>query len=197
MINKMKLLLIAALVVSVVGCATRVTRIDSDQEVALSDRWNSKDSQLVAEEMVTDMLSFPWARDFELENSDRPTIIIQRIANKSHEHIAIDTFVNDIKRSIIRSGRADFVAGGEERKAIRNERQDQELNAAQAKEQGQELAADFAISGSLNSIVDQVGDDRVTFYQVDMKLIDMANNREVWNGQKKIKKLQEKGGFGF
>jgi uncharacterized protein (TIGR02722 family) len=197
MINKMKLLLIAALVVSVVGCATRVTRIDSDQEVALSDRWNSKDSQLVAEEMVTDMLSFPWARDFELENSKRPTIIIQRIANKSHEHIAIDTFVNDIKRSIIRSGRADFVAGGEERKAIRNERQDQELNAAQAKEQGQELAADFAISGSLNSIVDQVGDDRVTFYQVDMKLIDMANNREVWNGQKKIKKLQEKGGFGF
>jgi uncharacterized protein (TIGR02722 family) len=197
MINKMKLLLIAALVVSVVGCATRVTRIDSDQEIALSDRWNSKDSQLVAEEMVTDMLSFPWARDFELENSNRPTIIIQRIANKSHEHIAIDTFVNDIKRSIIRSGRADFVAGGEERKAIRNERQDQELNAAQAKEQGQELAADFAISGSLNSIVDQVGDDRVTFYQVDMKLIDMANNREVWNGQKKIKKLQEKGGFGF
>jgi uncharacterized protein (TIGR02722 family) len=197
MINKMKLLLIAALVVSVVGCATRVTRIDSDQEVALSDRWNSKDSQLVAEEMVTDMLSFPWARDFELENSNRPTIIIQRIANKSHEHIAIDTFVNDIKRSIIRSGRADFVAGGEERKAIRNERQDQELNAAQAQEQGQELAADFAISGSLNSIVDQVGDDRVTFYQVDMKLIDMANNREVWNGQKKIKKLQEKGGFGF
>jgi hypothetical protein len=49
----------------------------------------------------------------------------------------------------------------------------------------------------LNSIVDQVGGDRVTFYQVDMKLIDMANNREVWNGQKKIKKLQEKGGFGF
>ena len=71
------------------------------------------------------------------------------------------------------------------------------MNAVKGKEQGQEQAADFAISGSLNSIVDQVGGDRVTFYQVDMKLIDMANNREVWNGQKKIKKLQEKGGFGF
>ncbi|OUS37996.1 penicillin-binding protein activator LpoB, partial [Oleispira antarctica] len=110
---------------------------------------------------------------------------------------AIDTFVNDIKRSVIRSGRADFVAGGEERQSIRDERQDQELNATKGKEQGKELAADFAISGSINSIVDQVGGDRVTFYQVDMKLIDMANNREVWNGQKKIQKLQEKGGFGF
>jgi uncharacterized protein (TIGR02722 family) len=198
MIKHIKLLFIAAVAVSIVGCAgTRVSRVDTDQEIALSDRWNSKDSQLVAEEMITDMLSFPWARDFELKNSNRPTIIIQRIANKSHEHIAIETFVNDIKRSIIRSGRADFVAGGEERKAIRDERQDQELNAEKAKEQGQEQAADFAISGSLNSIVDQVGDERVTFYQVDMKLIDMANNREVWNGQKKIKKLQEKGGFGF
>jgi uncharacterized protein (TIGR02722 family) len=198
MLKPMKLLFVAALAVSIVGCAgNRVSRVDSDQEIALSDRWNDKDSQLVAEEMVTDMLSFPWARDFELQNNNRPTIIIQRIANKSHEHIAIETFVNDIKRSIIRSGRADFVASGEERKAIRDERQDQELNASKGKEQGQEQAADFAISGSLNSIVDQVGGDRVTFYQVDMKLIDMANNREVWNGQKKIKKLQEKGGFGF
>lgn len=198
MIKPIKLLLIAALATSVVACAgTRVSRVDTNQEIALSDRWNAKDSQLVAEEMISDMLSFPWARDFELQNSQRPTIIIQRISNKSHEHIAIDTFVNDIKRSIIRSGRADFVAGGDERKAIRSERQDQELNAAKAKEQGQELAADFAISGSINSIVDQVGKERVTFYQVDMKLIDMANNREVWNGQKKIQKLQEKGGFGF
>jgi hypothetical protein len=198
MIKQIKLLLIAAVAVSIAACAgTRVSRVDSDQEIALSDRWNDKDSQLVAEEMITDMLSFPWARDFELANNSRPTIIIQRIANKSHEHIAIETFVNDIKRSIIRSGRADFVAVGDERKAIREERQDQELNAAKAKEQGREQAADFAISGSLNSIVDQVGGDRVTFYQVDMKLIDMNNNREVWNGQKKIKKLQEKGGFGF
>lgn len=193
-----KLLMLAALTVSIVGCAgTRVSRVDSNEEIALSDRWNAKDSQLVAEEMITDMLSFPWARDFELQNNNRPTIILQRISNKSHEHIAIDTFINDIKRSVIRSGRADFVAGGEERKSVREERKDQELNAAKAKEQGNEQAADFAISGSINSIVDQVGGDRVTFYQVDMKLIDMSNNREVWNGQKKIQKLQEKGGFGF
>jgi uncharacterized protein (TIGR02722 family) len=198
MMNQAKLLMIATLAVTVVGCSsTRVSRVDSNEEIALSDRWNAKDSQLVSEEMITDMLSFPWARDFELANNARPTIIIQRISNKSHEHIAIETFVNDIKRSVIRSGRADFVAGGEERKSIRDERQDQELNAVKGKEQGKELAADFAISGSINSIVDEVGGDRVTFYQVDMKLIDMANNREVWNGQKKLQKLQEKGGFGF
>lgn len=189
-------LLGAALAVSS-GCATKVSRVDPGQEIALSDRWNSKDSELVANEMIDDMLSFPWARDFSQNNNRRPTIIISRISNKSHEHIAVDTFVNDVKRAIIRSGRADFVAGGAERDAIRAERQDQELNARNAKEMGMEDASDFALSGSINSIVDQVGNDRVTFYQVDMKLIDMQSNREVWNGQKKIQKLQEKNSFGF
>ncbi|MFC3679282.1 penicillin-binding protein activator LpoB [Bacterioplanoides pacificum] len=189
--------LLGASVLLSAGCATKVSRISASEEVALSDRWNAKDSELVANEMINDMLSFPWARDFEMDNSRRPTVIISRIRNKSHEHIAIDTFTNDIKRAIIRSGRADFVAGGEERDAIREERRDQELNARNAKAQGQENAADFALSGSVNSIVDQVGSDRVTFYQVDMKLIDMESNREVWNGQKKIQKLQEKSSFGF
>ncbi|MDK2778247.1 MAG: penicillin-binding protein activator LpoB [Pseudomonadota bacterium] len=189
--------LLGAAVLAGTGCTTKVTRLDSSEEVALSDRWNAKDSELVANEMISDMLSFPWARDFEMNNSRRPTVIISRIANKSHEHIAIDTFVNDIKRAIIRSGRADFVAGGDERDAVRDERRDQELNAKDAKAMGQEKAADFALSGTINSIVDQVGNDRVTFYQVDLKLIDMESNIEVWNGQKKIQKLQEKSKFGF
>lgn len=174
------------------GCATKVTRVDPSQEIALSDQWNNKDSELVATEMINDMLSFPWVTDFEMANNERPTIIIQRIANKSHEHITVDTFVNDIKRALIRSGKADFVVAGEERDAVREERRDQELNSYNAKEMGQEDAADFALSGSINSIVDEAGKKRVTFYQVDMKLINMTNNREVWNGQKKIQKLQER-----
>ena len=174
------------------GCATKVSRVDPAEEIALSDQWNNKDSELVATEMINDMLSFPWVSDFELENNERPTIIIQRIANKSHEHIAVDTFVNDIKRALLRSGKADFVVAGEERDAVRDERRDQELNSSNAKEMGQENAADFALSGSINSIIDEAGKKRVTFYQVDMKLINMESNREVWNGQKKIQKLQER-----
>lgn len=199
--NKFTQLTLAGLVASGVllsaGCATKVTRLDAGKEVALSDRWNAKDSELVANEMIDDMLSFPWAADFQRKNKERPAVIISRIANKSHEHIAIDTFVNDIKRAIIRSGRADFVASSGERDAVREERKDQEMNSKNAKAQGQEQAADFALSGSINSIVDQVGKDRVTFYQVDLKLIDMESNREVWNGQKKIQKLQQKSSFSF
>ncbi|MFY9178990.1 MAG: penicillin-binding protein activator LpoB [Venatoribacter sp.] len=189
--------LLGASVLMTSACSTKVTRLDEGQEVALSDRWNAKDSELVANEMIGDMLSFPWARDYEMQYNKRPTVILQQVTNKSHEHIAIDTFVNDIKRAVIRSGKADFVAAADEREALREERREQEMNAKNAKQQGQEQAADFALSGSINSIVDQVGKKRVTFYQVDLKLVDIESNREVWNGQKKIQKLQNKASFGL
>lgn len=90
------------------GCAaTKVKRLDDGQEVALSDRWNAKDSELVAREMMEDMVGFSWVREWNMINDDRPSIIVQRISNLSHEHIAIDTFINELKRSIIRSGKAD------------------------------------------------------------------------------------------
>jgi len=181
------------------GCGgNRVSRVDVNEEIALTDRWNDKDSDLVAQEMISDMLSFPWLTDFRVAHSgEKPTVIIQRVRNKSHEHISAETFLNDLKRAVIRSGQAKFVAGGAERSDIRDERADQELNAAKAKEMGNETAADFALSGSINSFVDRAGGDKVTTYQVDLKLINMETNEEVWNGQKKIKKLQEKSSFGF
>ncbi|MAA70320.1 MAG: penicillin-binding protein activator LpoB [Bermanella sp.] len=181
------------------GCgSTRVNRVDTNQEIALTDKWNDKDSSLVSEEMIGDMLSFPWIRDFKRDNGgDKPTVIIQRVRNKSHEHIAADTFLNDLKRAIIRSGDARFVASSDERADVREERADQELNAKKAKAMGNETAADFALSGSINSFVDQLDGDRVTTYQVDLKLINMETNEEVWNGQKKLKKLQEKSSFGW
>ncbi|HEX6928869.1 MAG TPA: penicillin-binding protein activator LpoB, partial [Gammaproteobacteria bacterium] len=36
--------------------------------------------------------------------------------------------------------------------------------------------------------VDAEGNRQVVFYQVDLELISMADNRKVWIGQKKIKK---------
>lgn len=193
-----KKLSIVCLSLLVIACgSTSIKRVDTDKEVAVSDRWNDTDSRLVSEEMMTDMLAFPWFRDFQFSNSGRPTVIIQNIRNKSHEHIPVDTFINDIKRSLLRAGKVDFVVSGEEREDLRTERADQELNAASgtAAAFGEEQGAGFALSGSINSIVDSDGDKRVTFYQVDLKLIDMKTNREVWNGQKKLKKVAEKSFF--
>jgi uncharacterized protein (TIGR02722 family) len=182
------------------GCmgGPKVSRVDSSTQTDLSAKWNDTDSRLVAEEMITDMLTFPWIKQFQKKNTgENPTVIIKGIRNKSHEHIAIDTFINDIKRAGIRSGKVEFVVGGAERMDIREERKEQDIYSSDESraEMGQEEGADFALSGSINSIVDQVGGTKVVFYQVDLKLVDMTKNMEVWNGQKKIKKVMERSKF--
>ncbi len=191
------LLLLLTLIIS--GCGgSKIMRVDASEEHAISDRWNSKDSQLVADEMIGDMLSFPWLKRFNRAHpGERATITIGRIKNKSHEHIPVDMFINDIKKAVIRSDLADFVVSGSERQDLRDEKSDQDLHAAQATEAGQEQASTFMLSGSINSIADKVGRKSVTAYQIDLKLINVKTNREVWVGQKKIQKVAEKSMLGW
>jgi uncharacterized protein (TIGR02722 family) len=191
-------LLISALFLQ--GCgSTTTTRVDVNKEIALTDKWNDQDSLLVSKAMITDMFTFPWYEKHRQQEGNNPTIIIQQVRNKSHEHIPVETFLNDLKRAILRSGHADFVANADVRTEIREERKDQEFNSSidTQNAMGEEQGADYALSGSINSTVDQLDGKRVTFYQVDLRLIDMTTNKEVWNGQEKIKKYLEKSRFGF
>lgn len=194
--------LVLGTVVFVNGCGknVEVARVDSGKEIALTDKWNDKDSRLVAEEMINDMLSYPWISQFNQRFPGKePLVTVQRVRNKSHEHIAVDTFVNDIKRAVIRSGKAGFIATLEERQDTRAELADQDMNASAdtRMEMGEEDGANFALSGTINSIVDQLDNQRVTYYQVDLKLINLQTAREVWNGSKKIKKFMERKSFSF
>ena len=195
-------ILVLGTVVFVNGCgkSVEVARVDSGKEIALTDKWNDEDSRLVAEEMINDMLSYPWISQFNQRFPGKePLVTVQRVRNKSHEHIAVDTFVNDIKRAVIRSGKAGFIATLEERQDTRAELADQDMNASAdtRMEMGEEDGANFALSGTINSIVDQLDNQRVTYYQVDLKLINLQTAREVWNGSKKIKKFMERKSFSF
>ena len=182
-----------ALVVTLSGCATTVNRVDSDTAIDLSGAWNDTDSQLVAKEMVEDSLSRPWYTKFLKDAGKSPTVIVGRVRNLSHEHLNTKTFISDIERELINSGQVDFVADASARKEIRDERSDQDLHASEDSRNamGEEQGADFMLQGQINSIIDTEGTDQVRFYQVDLELISMKDNRKVWIGQKKIKKFVE------
>lgn len=182
-----------------VGCSTTVERMETGEVKDLSGRWNDSDSQLVSEAMVQDALNRPWLSDYTARTGKKPDVIVGSIRNRSSEHIATEVFVKDLERALVNSGRANFVASSEERSDVRTERLDQDLNAApeSRKAPGMEAGADFMLIGAINSIVDQEKGDKVVFYQVDLELVDMRNNRKVWLGTKKIKKLVSRSSFGF
>ncbi|NNF96172.1 MAG: penicillin-binding protein activator LpoB, partial [Halobacteria archaeon] len=130
-------------------------------------------------------------QDYTSRPRKQPTVIVGTVRNLSHEHINVNTFVNDIERAMINSGRVTFVASSQERDEIRDERKDQDLHAREdtRKAMGQELGADFMLKGSINTIIDMEGKTQLRYYQVDLNLISLRDNRITWVGQKKIKKL--------
>lgn len=182
------------IVLVLAGCATQVERIGTEEVRDLSGRWNDTDSRLVSEEIIGDVLDHPWLRQFTREQQRKPVVIVGEVLNLSHEHINVNTFVDDIERALINSGKVTAVASSQERGEIREERKDQDLNAREdtRKAMGQEVGADYMLKGTINSIMDTEGKRQVRFYQIDLTLISLADNTKVWVGQKKIKKFVKK-----
>lgn len=190
----------AVLVLGLSACGgAKVQRVDAGSTTDVSGKWNDTDSRLVSEEMIADMLSRPWIERHRADEGDIPTVIVGRIRNLSHEFINTQTFTNDIERELVNSGRVEFVANRTERGDVREERADQDVHSREdtRNAMGQEIGADFMLSGSINTIVDADGNRQVVFYQVDLELISMKDNRKLWLGQKKIKKDIENASFRF
>lgn len=190
----------AVLVLGLSACGgAKVQRVDAGSTTDVSGKWNDTDSRLVSEEMIADMLSRPWIERHRADEGDIPTVIVGRIRNLSHEFINTQTFTNDIERELVNSGRVEFVANRTERGDVREERADQDVHSREdtRNAMGQEIGADFMLSGSINTIVDASGNRQVVFYQVDLELISMKDNRKLWLGQKKIKKDIENASYRF
>ncbi len=178
------------------GCATpsrTVERTATDTQIDLSGRWNDTDARLVAEEMIDDLLDRPWLTRFGQDEGREPVVIVGRIRNRSSEHIDTTPLVNDISRELVNSGMVRFVAAADQREAVREERMDQQSQAAEETiaRLGEETGADFMLQGSISSTTDAVDGERLVFYQVDMELIDIETNERVWIGSKEIRKLIE------
>lgn len=194
-----RLLLLTFCLLLVISCGggRTVKRISTDEVTDLSGRWNDTDSKLVAEKMISDMLSRPWLTDFTEEKGRKPVVIVGTIRNMSTEHINVDVFIKDIERELINSGQVKFVASREEREEIREERLDQQMYSSTetAKRLAQEVGADYFLIGSVKSVEDWFEGKKAILYSVDLELIDVEKNLKAWIGNKKIKKIIEQSGY--
>lgn len=186
-------LLVSFLIPLLNNCSPKreVRRIDTEEQIDLSGRWNDTDSRMVAESLVDQVLNGKWLENYK-ENHDgtRPILIVGLVRNKSHEHINAETFIKDIEKAVIQDASVRLVQAGDKRDALRAERADQQdfASSKTAKQWGQELGADFMLQGTINSIVDSYRNEKVVNYQVNLELSDLETNEIVWMGDKNIRK---------
>jgi len=178
----------------ILGCSStpQVRRTDVGETIDLSGKWNDSDSQLVAEEMIQDCLARPWLDSFKAAHGNKnPIVIVGTVRNRSHEHINTQVFVKNLERALINSGRVDFVASKDERRELREEKADMQqgfTDSETAKSLSHETGADYLLTGSVNSIKDQIEGQYVILYQVNLELIQLETNKKAWIGEKQIKK---------
>lgn len=187
-ITQLSMMLIA--VVMLASCNRQVTRINPDQQVDLSGRWNDTDSKLVAEEMIQDVTGRPWHNDFRINNDRKPVVIVGYVQNKSAEHIESETFIKDIEREFVNSGFVRVVSNAEFREKLREERAEQgEFASPETQAQwGKELGADFMMFGVITAVTDSYKKEKVVNYKVNLELTNIETNEKVWIGDKEIKK---------
>ena len=188
------ILVVASFFLVACGKEKKITRVEPGVVTDLSGNWNDTDSRMVAETMVEQALSNAWVGEYTQSHKRKPTVIVGTIRNRSHEHINVSTFVNDLSRELTNSGKVDFVASKEERQELRDERKEQAVFAREdtQKAHGREIGADFMLKGDISTILDEADGTKAIFYQVDLQMINLENNIKSWYGQKKLKKVIER-----
>lgn len=175
------------------GCvSSTVERVDFDSQQDLSGYWNDTDARIVSNDLAEQLTDSSWYNRFIQENDRKPVIIIGSIRNNTDEHINTSIISKKLEISLINTGKVLSVANSSERKEIRDERDNQQINASidSAKNIGNETAADFMLRGDIKTIVDSDGLKSVRTYFITAELVDIETNTKIWLGENStIKKV--------
>ena len=190
--SRMRFTLIICLLPIFFSCSQRtVTRINPEEEMNLSGRWNDTDSRLVANKMTTDFLASEKYKEYSRALGKKPAIILGTIRNKTTEHIDASNYVKKFELAIYNSGVAELVESDEQRDKLRLERVQQQdfSDPSTIAQWGKEVGANLMLFGEMTSETDVYNNKRVVNYQTTLFLTDMETNKRIWYGQHEIKKF--------
>jgi penicillin-binding protein activator len=188
----MRSLIYCLLILSLLNsCARSVTRIDPNQSIDLSGRWNDSDSRQIADKMITNLLSSEKFKEYSKQLGKKPAIIVGLVRNKTSEHIDADNYIKKMELAIFNSGVADLVESAELRDKMRLERAQQAdfADPATMAKWGMEVGANLMLFGEMTSETDVYQKKRVVNYVTTLFLTDMETNKRIWYGQEEIKKF--------
>jgi uncharacterized protein (TIGR02722 family) len=187
----MKLHYLLFLLLILCSCSRKVSRIDPNEQIDLSGRWNDSDSRKVADQAIHDLFESDSFKKYAEGLGHKPVIVVGTIKNKTTEHIDAGNFVKKFEIVIHNSGIAELVESDEFRDKLREERAGQQdfADPATVAKWGKEIGADVMLFGEMNSETDTYNNKRVVNYITTLFLTDVETSKRVWYGQTEIKKL--------
>ncbi len=181
------------------GCASKKVEYGdaSDVETTTVD-FGSTDLQMIASKMVDSLLTFPPI--VEITKKSRPVVFVDRIKNKTTEHIDTESITDTISTKLLRSGKFRFVDMSKVetvRKQLKFQNESGMVDPSQAVSFGRQIGARYMLYGNMSSIVKRSKDVKDVYYKFTLKLMDLETGLIEWQDEKEIRKLRKKSLFGM
>ncbi|MGY0616356.1 penicillin-binding protein activator LpoB [Vibrio sp. FJH11] len=196
----MKKSIIAVLGLAVIlgGCANKVSYGDAQQTETTTIEFGSTDLQKIAAEMVDSMMMSGSVA--AITRDQRPIVFVERIKNKTSEHIDTESITDTISTQMLNSGKFRFVdmeRVESVRQQLNFQNTDELVNQSAAIQFGKMVGAQYMLYGNLSSIVKNAGSDKDVYYKMTMRLMDLETGLIEWADETEIRKAQSKSLFGL
>ena len=180
------------------GCSNKVSYGDAQSVETTTIDFGSTDLQTIAGEMVDSMMASGSVSYITREQ--RPIVFVERIKNKTSEHIDTESITDTISTKMLNSGKFRFVDMDRVesvRDQLNFQNNDELVNQSSAIQFGKMVGAQYMLYGNLSSIVKKDGSDEDVYYKMTMRLMDLESGLIEWADETEIRKQQSKSLLGL
>ena len=193
-----KVIFMLAVAVGLAGCQSKVEYGDATEVETVNENFGSSDLQAITAKMVDSMLTFPPI--VAMTVNDRPIMFVDKIKNKTSEHIDTESVTDSISNKLLRSGKFRFIDMTKVdavRKQLDYQNNAGMVDPSTAISFGRQIGAQYMLYGNLSSIVKQSGSTKDVYYKMTMRLMDLETGLIEWSDEKEIRKVKSKSFLGL
>ncbi|MCG3728040.1 penicillin-binding protein activator LpoB [Vibrio cincinnatiensis] len=180
------------------GCSNRVSYGDAQAVETVTVDFGSTDLQKIAADMVDSMMMSGSVA--AITRDARPIVFVERIKNKTSEHIDTESITDTISTKMLNSGKFRFVDMDRVdavREQLNFQNNDELVDQSTAIQFGKMVGAQYMLYGNLSSIVKNAGNDKDVYYKMTMRLMDLKTGLIEWADETEIRKQQSKSFLGW
>ncbi len=163
---------------------------DPNRVELLDDKFNEADMQQMADTVIKAMVACPYV----VNASKPPVVIVEKVQNRTQEHIDMVSMTDMIRTALVKSGKVRFV-NKEERGTVDEEYKYHAggaVSGATAKARGKQTGADYILSGALATNIQELGKDKLIYYKLTMNLTNLETTTIDCSEEKQVRKKYEK-----
>ena len=149
-------------------------------------------------DLVDSVLTFPPV--VEVTSKRRPVIFVDKIKNKTSEHIDTESVTDTISNKLLRSGKFRFVdmtKVAAVREQMDYQRDSGMVDQNKAMQMGRQTGAEYMMYGNLSSIVKSSSSAKDVYYKFTLRLMHLESGIVEWSDEKEIRKTRQKSLFGL